>query len=76
MAQPATGWLRHTEIFNDWMSQYLPGRPMMRTGNLGLPIKYIPFSSADEQRLLIEKEIGRLVSQGVQLNRIHLLHHT
>jgi len=71
--QQLTRNLRNTGNINDWMSQYLPGRPMMRTGYLGVPIKYIPFSSADEQRLLIEKEIGRLVSQGVQLKRIQIL---
>lgn len=45
----------------------------MRAGNWGSQIKYIPFSNPDEQRLLIEKEIGRLVSQGVQLKRMQIL---
>lgn len=71
--QQLTKNLRNTGNINDWMSSYLPVKPLIATGNSGLPVNYIPFHNANEQRLLIEKEVGRLVSQGIQLKRIQIL---
>lgn len=65
--------LRNSKMINDWITGYLPGRPMNSNAFSGFPVQSISFDSPDEERKLIEKEIGRLVSQGVSLKRIQIL---
>jgi len=40
---------------------------------MGSPVKFIPFSTLDEERMLIEKGVRLLVSQGVLLKKIQIL---
>lgn len=71
--QQLTRNLRNTGHINEWLSRYMPGRPLVCQARLGQPVKFISFSDPDEERKLIEKEIGLLVSQGIQLKRIQIL---
>ncbi len=71
--QQLTKNLRNTAAINDWITNYLPGRPMTTAAGSGFPIQFIAFETPEEERTLIEKEIGRLVSEGVKLKRIQIL---
>lgn len=64
--------LRNTQAINEWMQAYLPGVRLRCLNNQGLPVVSIPCREEEQNRVL-EKEIGRLVSQGVQLKRITIL---
>jgi len=65
--------LRNTGTINDWITSYLPGRPMTCAAGSGFPVQLFPYSSPEAESKLIEKEIGRLVSQGIKLKRIQIL---
>jgi hypothetical protein len=65
--------LRNTGTINDWITAWLPGKPMTCKAASGFPVHFIPYSSLEVEYKLIEKEIGRLVSQGVSLQRILIL---
>lgn len=71
--QQLTRNLRNTGHINEWISRFIPGRVPVCQARLGTPVTFIPFSTMDEERMLIEKEVGRLVSQGIPLNRIQIL---
>ncbi len=64
---------RNTSAINDWMSPFIKGKPLRSTGKQGLPVIHIPYNTQSEEVGLIEKEVGRLVSQGIQLKRIQIL---
>ncbi|MBS4031993.1 MAG: NERD domain-containing protein [Clostridiales bacterium] len=66
--------LRNTEPINNWMSAYLPpNQSLISTLQGGLPVSFFPWQDAAEEKRLIEKEVGRLVSQGIKPKRIVIL---
>ncbi|MGI6468352.1 MAG: AAA family ATPase [Syntrophomonadaceae bacterium] len=64
--------IRSTQAINEWMLKFLPGLSLKCLNSRGLPVVSIPCRE-DQQYRILEKEIGRLVSQGVQLKRITVL---
>jgi hypothetical protein len=65
--------LRNGEPISEWLSTFVHNgilRPGLRGG---LPIVYEPWDTYAEERRLIEREIGRLVSQGIKPWRIVIL---
>lgn len=64
--------IRSTQAINQWMLQFLPAVQLKCLNQRGLPVVTLP-CSAEQQYRMLEKEIGRLVSQGVQLKRITVL---
>jgi hypothetical protein len=64
--------IRSTQAINEWMLKFLPDLSLKCLNPRGLPVVSIP-CQADQQYRTLEKEIGRLVSQGVQLKRITVL---
>ena len=65
--------LRNTEAINDWLIQVAGGPKTAAFLKGGMPVGVFPWTTVEEERKLIEKEIGRLISQGVKLNRIAIL---
>ncbi|QNB45484.1 AAA family ATPase [Thermanaerosceptrum fracticalcis] len=65
--------LRNTEEINKWIGEYVPGDQLKSAIPGGLPVVFFKWTSLQEEKKLIENEIGRLVSQGVQLKRITIL---
>lgn len=65
--------LRNAEPINEWMSSFIPSTHLKSIIKGGLPVKYFEWETLQEERKKIEEEIGRLVSQGVQLKRITIL---
>ncbi|MGI6642419.1 MAG: NERD domain-containing protein [Bacillota bacterium] len=65
--------LRNTEHISRWIGSYVK-EGSLRPGLLGgLPVVHMPWDSADEEKRLIEAEVGRLVSQGIKPGRIVIL---
>lgn len=64
--------IRSTQAINEWMLKFLPGMSLKCLNPRGLPVVSIPCRE-DQQYRTLEKEISRLVSQGVQLKRITVL---
>lgn len=65
--------LRNSEKINDWTTPLTDGRPMRSRLSGGIPVTEIAWISPQEEKRLLEKEIGRLVSQGLQPKRIVIL---
>jgi hypothetical protein len=65
--------LRNSDKINDWITPFTNGKKTTSKLNLNIPVISIPFKSAEEERRLIQKEIGRLVSQGLHPDRITIL---
>jgi superfamily I DNA/RNA helicase len=66
--------LRNTQAINLWLSAYLPKSMTLKsrlTG--GLPVGVFPWQDPQEEKRLIQKEVGRLISQGIRPKRIVLL---
>jgi hypothetical protein len=65
--------LRNTEVINDWLVQVAGGPETIAFLKGGMPVSVFTWTTMEEERKSIEKEIGRLISQGVKLNRIAIL---
>lgn len=65
--------LRNTEKINDWLSQFVEGKLPRSKLSGGVPVTGVKWKDAAEEKRLIEKEIGRLVSQGLNPSRILIL---
>jgi hypothetical protein len=65
--------LRNTEPISNWLL------PLVKEGHMrpgltgGLPVHYVPWGTPAEEKRLIEREAGRLVSQGLKPWRIVIL---
>lgn len=65
--------LRNTEKIAQWLQPYTgESRVRCRLQN-GLPVNCFAWAALSEEKSLIEKEIGRLVSQGLAPNRITIV---
>ena len=65
--------LRNAETISDWLAPFIPQghlKPVLRGG---IPVAYHPWETAQEEKRMIEREIGRLVSQGIRPGRILIL---
>ncbi len=66
--------LRNTKEINDWansfVSEDLRARPVIAGG---VPVHRLTWSTPEEERKLVEREIGRLISQGLTPRRITIL---
>ncbi|MDK2823555.1 MAG: hypothetical protein PWP71_1473 [Clostridia bacterium] len=65
--------LRNTEEINKWMEKFVPSGHLRCQLQGGMPVNKFTWKTPQEEKKLIEQEIGRLVSQGVQLKRITIL---
>lgn len=70
--QRLTRNMRNTQMINQWMLHYLPGVNLKCLNIKGMPVNFLPCAAADQYRIM-EKEIGRLVSQGIPIKRIMVL---
>jgi len=65
--------LRNTEHISEWIGSFVK-EGGLRPGLLGgLRVVHLAWETYDEERKLIEREIGRLVSQGIKPSRIVIL---
>lgn len=71
--QRLTQNFRNTEEINQWTRPFVQGRPIKSRIQSDVPVRMHPWKDADEQKRGIEKEIGRLVSQGVAPRNIMIL---
>ncbi len=65
--------MRNTETINQWMAAYLTEGKLKARLQSGLPVSYFPWETPAEEKRLIEREVGRLVSQGIKPKRILIL---
>ncbi|HHY11027.1 MAG TPA: hypothetical protein GX529_00175, partial [Firmicutes bacterium] len=65
--------LRNTETISDWLAPFVPHghlKPVLRGG---IPVTYHPWETPQGEKRMIERETGRLVSQGIRPGRILIL---
>jgi hypothetical protein len=65
--------LRNADTINDWLGPFAGGvvtRPRLSNG---MPVAHLAYRTQEEERRLLEREIGRLVSQGLPLHRMLIL---
>ncbi len=66
--------LRNTSYINEWLNKLLPeGAQLVSPDLKGIPVVFSEWESEAEECRQVEKEIGRLVSQGIQPCRIFIL---
>ena len=66
--------LRNTGHINDWLDKLLPeGARLISPELKGIPVVFTEWETEEEECRQVEKEIGRLVSQGIQPFRIVIL---
>lgn len=65
--------LRNADTINKWLLPYSGNTSIRSKLTNGVPVTPISYKDQLEEKRLIEKEIGRLVSQGLPLNRILIL---
>jgi superfamily I DNA/RNA helicase len=65
--------LRNAETISTWISPFVHDGHLSPVIRGGIPVVQHACDSAAEERKLIEKEVGRLVSQGIQPGRILIL---
>jgi hypothetical protein len=65
--------LRNADTINTWLSPYSGNTTIRSKLTNGVPVTHISYENQQEEKRAIEKEIGRLVSQGLPLNRITIL---
>lgn len=66
--------LRNTDAINRWLSTFLPKNMTLKSRlQAGLPVNFFPWQDPTEEKKLIEREVGRLVSQGIKPKRIIIL---
>lgn len=64
---------RNTQKINEWFSSFIDEKKLRSKLNGGLPVQTIKWKNQDEQKQLLEKEISRLISQGLSPDRITIL---
>lgn len=65
--------LRNAETISDWLAPFVPHghlKPVLRGG---IPVTYHPWETPQGEKRMIERETGRLVSQGIRPGRILIL---
>jgi len=65
--------LRNTEPISNWLLAFVKDGYMRPGLTGGLPVVHVPWSTVAEEKRLIEREAGRLVSQGIKPWRIVIL---
>lgn len=68
--------MRNTEIINDWFNKYIPKENTISVRSFhkgGMPVAYFNWQKPQEEKRQIIKEVGRLVSQGMRVERILIL---
>ena len=66
--------LRNTSYINEWLSTFLPEEARLKCKQeKGLPVACFEWETPEEEYRLVEKEIGRLISQGINPQRIVIL---
>ena len=65
--------IRNTEKIAEWFAPYVGNLKTRIKLPGGIPVSVFPWEKQEEEKRLIEKEIGRLVSQGLPPNRITIL---
>ncbi len=66
--------LRNTETINKWIYDNFPQTGTLKTRlPAGLPVGIFTWQDSREEKRLIEKEMGRLISQGIRPKRIIIL---
>lgn len=71
--QKLTYNLRNADTINSWLTPFA-GSQITRSKLVnGVPVTPLRYQTQEEEKRILEKEIGRLVSQGLPLNRILIL---
>jgi len=65
--------LRNADTINEWLRPFAGGQATRSRLTGGVPVVRKSFRTPEEQKRLLEKEIGRLVSQGLPPQRILIL---
>ena len=65
--------LRNTEVINDWIKSLYPENPLFSEIKGGLEVRHFKWKTYDDEKKMIEDEIGRLISQGVKPKRVTLV---
>jgi ATP:corrinoid adenosyltransferase len=65
--------LRNTERINEWITPFTGNKNIRSKLKGGLPVVSIAWTDPSEEKRAVEKEIGRLVSQGLSPNKITIL---
>lgn len=65
--------LRNAETISDWLAPFVPQGYLKSVLRGGIPVAYHPWDTPQEEKRMIEREIGRLVSQGIRPGRILVL---
>ena len=65
--------LRNTESINNWIKGLYPESSLVAEIKGGLEVRYFKWKNYENEKKMIEDEIGRLVSQGVKPSRITLV---
>lgn len=65
--------LRNTEKINEWCSPLIGNAKLRFRLTGGQPVEYFSWSDGHDEKRLVEKEINRLVSQGLSPQRITIL---
>lgn len=64
---------RNTQKINEWFAPFISEGKLRSKLNGGLPVQTFSWKNSQEERRILEKEIGRLISQGLSPNRITIL---
>ncbi|WP_245683854.1 AAA domain-containing protein [Vulcanibacillus modesticaldus] len=64
---------RNTQKINEWFASFINEKRLRSKLSGGLPVQTIKWKNQDEEKQILEKEISRLVSQGLSPNRITIL---
>jgi superfamily I DNA/RNA helicase len=65
--------LRNTASISEWVSSFVTEGKLRPVLEGGIPVVYHPWDEPAEEKRLIEAEAGRLVGQGIKLDRIVIL---
>ncbi|MBU9713046.1 AAA family ATPase [Evansella tamaricis] len=65
--------LRNTQKINEWTQPLIENNRLRYKIVGGLPVEYIPCKDPQTEKRLLEKEINKLVSQGLSPHRITIL---
>jgi len=65
--------LRNTEAINNWIKSLYPESSLVPEIKGGLEVRYFKWKTYEDEKRMIEDEVGRLISQGVKPRRITLV---
>ncbi len=71
--QKLTYNLRNADTINSWLTPLAGGHVTRSKLMNGMPVTHLTYRSQEEEKRMLEKEVGRLVSQGLPLHRILIL---